>query len=91
LEEQKVRGVDRRLAGFEVVDRVIARHGYPITAGGVRVGEVTSGTFGPWVNKTIGMGYVERAVAKVGTELEIDVRGRPAHAVTVKLPFYKRA
>jgi aminomethyltransferase len=91
LEEQKVRGVDRRLAGFEMVDRAIARHGYPITAGGVRVGEVTSGTFGPWVNKTIGMGYVERAVAKVGTEVEIDVRGRPARAVIVKMPFYKRA
>ncbi|MGH2349146.1 MAG: glycine cleavage system aminomethyltransferase GcvT [bacterium] len=91
LEEQKARGVDRRLVGFEIVDRAIARHGYPIASGGARVGEVTSGTFGPWVNKTIGMGYVERAAAKVGTALEIDIRGRPARAGVVKLPFYKRA
>jgi aminomethyltransferase len=90
LEEQKVRGVDRRLVGFELADRAIARHGYPITAGGVRVGEVTSGTFGPWVNKTIGMGYVERAAAKPGTPLEIEIRGKPARAVVVRLPFYKR-
>jgi aminomethyltransferase len=90
LEEQKARGVDRRLVGFEMTDRAIARHGYPISSGGSRVGEVTSGTFGPWVNKNIGMGYVEKAAAKPGTVLEIDVRGRPARAVVVKLPFYRR-
>ncbi len=91
LEEQKARGVTRKLVGFEMVDRAIARHGYAISAGGVRVGEVTSGTFGPWLNKNIGMGYVERAAAKPGTDLEIDVRGKPARAVVVRLPFYKRS
>ncbi len=90
LEEQKTRGVTRKLVGFEVIDRAIARHGYPLAAEGAPVGAVTSGTFGPWVNKSIGMGYVERAIAKPGTALDVEIRGRAARAVVVKLPFYKR-
>jgi aminomethyltransferase len=90
LEEQKARGVARKLIGFEMLDRAIARHGYPLTAGATPVGAVTSGTFGPWVNKGIGMGYVERAAAVPGAALEVEIRGKAARAVVVKLPFYRR-
>src|SRR3990172_8100727 len=90
LAAQKARGVARKLVGFELLDRAIARPGYHLTSGGRTVGTVTSGTFGPWVNKSIGMGYVERAAAGTGTPLEADIRGKAARAVVVKLPFYRR-
>jgi aminomethyltransferase len=54
------------------------------------VGRVTSGTFGPTVQKAIAMAYVEPALAGAGTALEVDVRGRPERASVVKLPFYRR-
>jgi len=60
------------------------------TAGGA-IGQVTSGTFGPWVGKSIGMGYVTRQSAKPGTGLGVEIRGKTAGAVVVKLPFYKRS
>lgn len=91
LARQKQEGVRRKLVGFEMLERAIPRHGYALLAGGARIGEVTSGTFGPWVNKSIGMGYVTPEHARPGTNVAIEVRGRPARAVVVKLPFYKRS
>ena len=88
---QKARGVDRKFAGFEMIDRAIPRQGYELHADGRRVGRVTSGTFGPWVNKSIGMGYVERALGQPGASLQVEVRGRVHAARIVKLPFYRRA
>jgi aminomethyltransferase len=87
---QKAAGVERRLVGFEMVDRAIARHGYPILLDGSAVGTVTSGTQTPFLKKAIGMAYVPSSLAAVGTPLMIDVRGRPASARVVPLPFYKR-
>lgn len=91
LVEQKTRGVERKLVGFELTERAIPRHGYPLLASGAQIGQVTSGTFGPWVNKSIGMGYVRRQYAQPGTPIEVKIRGKPARAVIVKLPFYKRS
>jgi len=91
LARQKQEGVRRRLVGFEMLERAIPRRGYPLLAGGERVGQVTSGTFGPWVNRSIGMGYVAVAQARPGTELAVEIRGRPARAAVVKLPFYRRS
>ena len=88
---QKARGVDRKFAGFEMIDRAIPRQGYELQADGRRVGRVTSGTFGPWVNKSIGMGYVQRAMGQPGAPLHVEVRGRLHTARIVKLPFYRRA
>ncbi len=88
---QKTRGVDRKFAGFEMIDRAIPRQGYELHADGRRVGRVTSGTFGPWVNKSIGMGYVERAFGQQGAPLQVEIRGRFHAARIVKLPFYRRA
>jgi aminomethyltransferase len=90
LREQKATGVERQLVGFELIDRGIARHGYPVVAGEKRLGVVTSGTQTPFLKKSIGMAYVPTALATPGTDLTIDVRGRQSAARVVTLPFYKR-
>src|SRR5213593_215077 len=88
---QKERGAVRKLVGFEMMERAVPRHGYALLAGGRPTGQVTSGTFGPWVRKSIGMGYVAREYAAVGMPLQVDIRGRPTGAKVVKLPFYRRS
>jgi aminomethyltransferase len=90
LADQKARGLATRIVGFEMVDRAIARHGYPVVAGGERVGRVTSGTQTPFLKKAIGMAYVPVALTAPGTDIDIEVRGRLARATVVPLPFYKR-
>jgi aminomethyltransferase len=90
LREQKDDGLARRLVGFELLDRGIARHGYPVRHGDRPVGVVTSGTQTPFLKKAIGMAYVPTDLAAVGTELTIDVRGRASKATVVKMPFYTR-
>jgi aminomethyltransferase len=77
--------------GLELSGKRVPREHYAILAGGKQVGEVTSGTFSPTLNKPIAMGYVQAAHAAVGTELAIDVRGSAEQARVVKLPFYRRA
>jgi aminomethyltransferase len=91
LQEQKGKGLARRLVGFEMVDRGIARHGYPVMRGDKPVGIVTSGTHTPFLKKAIGMAYVPIEMAPAGTEIDIDVRGRLSKARVVPMPFYKRA
>ncbi len=91
LREQKERGIARKLVGFELIDRGIARHGYPVVRNGERIGVVTSGTQTPYMKKAIGMAYVPIDLTPPGTEFEIDVRGRASRAKVVPFPFYKRA
>ena len=91
LREQKERGVSRRLVGFEMVDRGIARHGYQVMQGGAPVGTVTSGTQTPYLGKAIGMAYVPVDLSQPGTGINIDIRGRVAAARVVPMPFYRRA
>ncbi len=90
LREQKERGVERRLVGFEMLDRGIARHGYRVVHQDSPVGVVTSGTQTPFLKKAIGMAYLPAGSTDAGTEFEIDVRGRKARAHVVPMPFYKR-
>jgi aminomethyltransferase len=90
LRRQKDSGVTRKLVGFAMVDRAIARHGHPVMRGDQQVGVVTSGTQTPFLKKAIGMAYVPRHMTELGTELEVDIRGRRAKAIVVALPFYKR-
>ncbi len=89
LAKQKEAGLARRLVGFEVKGRGIARHGYPVSTDGAS-GVVTSGTQTPTIGKPIGLAYVPVNAAAPGTELTIDVRGRGVPAVVVPTPFYKR-
>lgn len=91
LERQKREGLTRKLVGFEMTERAIPRHGYGLLAGGRGVGRVTSGTFAPWVNKSIGMGYVTPEHTRPGAPIAVEIRGRSAQAAVVKLPFYKRS
>jgi glycine cleavage system T protein (aminomethyltransferase) len=90
LLRQKERGLVRRLVGFEMIDRGIARHGYHVVRDGGQIGVVTSGTQTPFLKKAIGMAYVPIDLAKPGTEIEIGIRGRSAKARVVPMPFYKR-
>jgi aminomethyltransferase len=90
LRRQKAEGVTRRLVGFEMVDRGIARHGYDVYIDGRQVGRVTSGTQTPTLQKAIGMAYLPVAYTAVGTEFEVDIRGRRTRARVVPLPFYTR-
>jgi aminomethyltransferase len=90
LERQKSEGVARKLVGFELTEAGVPRHGYPIVSGAKRVGEVTSGTFGPSVKKPIGMGYVPPGLASEGLNFEVEIRGRPVAAKVVKTPFLKK-
>lgn len=91
LVEQKGSGVERKLVGFEVRGRGIAREGHPVhTPGGEAIGKVTSGTFSPTFEKALGMAYVPVSAAEAGTEIEIEVRNRKLEAEVVPLPFYKR-
>ena len=90
LAKQKEEGIKRKLVGFEVTDRGIARDGQDVLIGGQRVGQVTSGSPAPFLKKNIGMAYVPVESAKEGGAIEIDVRGRLVAAQIVPLPFYKR-
>ena len=88
---QKRTGPSRKLVGFEMLDRGVARHGHAVHAGADRVGRVTSGTVTPHLRKAIGMAYVPIELAARDTELSIDVRGRRLRARVVRMPFYRRA
>ncbi|MDF1672738.1 MAG: glycine cleavage system aminomethyltransferase GcvT [Vicingaceae bacterium] len=90
LKQQKEEGVTRKLVGFELVERGIPRQHYKIVdADGNEIGEVTSGTMAPSLNKAIGMGYVKKEFSKVDSEIYIEIRNKNIKAQVVKMPFYK--
>lgn len=84
----KENGPAKKLVGFELIDRGIPRQHYPIAdQSGKVIGEVTSGTQSPSLGKAIGMGYVESAYSKAGSEIFIEIRGKLLKAQVVKIPF----
>jgi len=83
-------GPSKKLVGFQMRSRRIARHGYPITDGSQQIGEVTSGGHSPTLDRSIGLGYVPIDLSTVGTRLTIDIRGRAEAAEITDLPFYSR-
>jgi len=90
LLKQKEAGLKHRLVGFEMIERGIPRHGYKIVdTNGLPIGEVTSGTQSPSLQKAIGLGYVETPNHKEGSEIFIQIRDNKVKAKVVKLPFYK--
>lgn len=90
LKAQKEAGVERKLIGFEMVDKGIPRQGYELAdADGNIIGEVTSGTMSPSLNYGIGMGYVKKEHGSPDTELFVIVRGKSLKAKVVKPPFLK--
>jgi len=90
LEAQKKEGAPRKLVGFEMVDRGIARHGYPVYVGDEPAGSVTSGSYAPFLQKNIGLCYLPAPRAAVGTPFHVDIRGRRVAARVIPTPFYKR-
>jgi aminomethyltransferase len=88
IERVRAEGPRRKLVGLEMADRSVARHGYPVLHGGRRAGEVTSGTFGPSVEKSIAMAYVETPLAAIGTDIDVEIRGQARPARVVKTPFH---
>jgi aminomethyltransferase len=93
LERLKEEGVERKLIGFEMHERGIARHGYPVLLvenDPEPVGEVTSGTQSPTLGKALGMTYLPIEKTEIGTEFYVQIRNRIAPARVVELPFYSR-
>ena len=90
LEQAAETGPAKRLVGLKLQGRAIARHDYPVLHNGTRVGIVTSGTWSPTLEEAIAMAYVPPELAKPGTELSVEIRGKSQPAVVVRRPFYKR-
>jgi aminomethyltransferase len=90
LEKQKEEGIEKKLSGFEILGRGIARPHYSVFVNGAKTSEVRSGTFAPYLKKSIGLAYLPVESAKPGQEIEIDIRGKKTKAQVVPLPFYKR-
>ena len=89
LLKTKLEQPERLLIGFEMIDRAVPRDHYEIAIGGNVVGYVTTGMKSPTLDRFLGLGYVPRAYSKVGTELDILVRGQPKKAKVIKRPFYQ--
>ncbi|HEX5654513.1 MAG TPA: glycine cleavage system aminomethyltransferase GcvT [Chitinophagaceae bacterium] len=88
LEKQKAAGVERKLVGFEMLEKGIPRHGYEIKDfSGAVIGHVTSGTQSPSLGKAIGMGYVRVPFSTIGSHIYIKVRDKLLQAIVVKIPF----
>lgn len=91
LEQQKKDGVERKLVGFEMIERGIPRHDYAIVdAAGNQIGKVTSGTQSPTLNKAIGLGYVNTAFSKPDSEIFVTIRDKAIKAKVCKIPFVKK-
>jgi aminomethyltransferase len=88
IEALRARGAARKLVGFEMIEPSVPRHGYRLLASGAPVGVVTSGSFGPSVERYIGMGYVPTALSAVGSEVEVEIRGKAQPARVARTPFY---
>ncbi|MCL4852350.1 MAG: glycine cleavage system aminomethyltransferase GcvT [Bryobacteraceae bacterium] len=91
LEKQKAEGIRRKLVGFEMRGRGIARDGYEVLIDGLPAGWVTSGGPSPTLNKNIGLCYLPADLAAPGRTIHILIRNQPVEAITVATPFYKRA
>lgn len=90
LVRQKENGVARKLVGFEMTERGIAREGYPVWIEGKACGRVTSGSFAPYLKKNIGLALIGAEFAQPGREIHIEIRGKQVAARQAALPFYKR-
>ena len=90
LLDQKAKGPDKRLVGFELIEKGVPRHGMTVLADGKGIGVVTSGNLSPRLQKGIGLASVQASFSEPGRRFQVDIRGRLQDAVCVKPPFYKR-
>ncbi|MFO1443491.1 glycine cleavage system aminomethyltransferase GcvT [Bacillus sp. Bva_UNVM-123] len=90
LLSQKENGLNRKIAGIEMIDRGIPRHGYPVFIGEEKIGEVTTGTQSPTLKKNIGLALLNTKYTNIGNEVEVEIRGKRLKAIVAPTPFYKR-
>jgi aminomethyltransferase len=90
MQKQKEKGFTKKLAGFEMIEQGIPRQHYKIRKEGKEIGEVTSGSFAPFLKKNIGLGYINKPYDEIGTEIEIVIREKLLKAKVVPTPFYTR-
>jgi aminomethyltransferase len=90
LEKQLTEGIKRKIVGFELIEKGIPRPHYPVFAAGQKAGQVCSGTFSPFLKKSIGLVYLPVELTGIGTEVEVGIRDRQVKAKVVSTPFYKR-
>jgi aminomethyltransferase len=90
LVAQKAAGLQRKLIGFQLVEKGFPRHGMPVYAGGARSGDVRSGTVSPSTGEPIGTAYLPTAASGAGTRFEVDIRGKRVGAEVVATPFWKQ-
>ena len=86
----KEKGLSRKLTPLTMEERLIPRHGYEITSGGVKTGDVTSGCLSPRLDKPIALAYVATDILQVGSSINFSIRGKEYPAKIVKLPFIER-
>jgi aminomethyltransferase len=91
IAREKAEGPRRKLVGFEMVGRGIARHGYPVVDGAEEIGVVTSGTHSPTLKKAIGLAYLPPDKTAPGSEFDVLIRGKETRARVIPTPFYKRS
>tara|TARA_Y100001968_G_scaffold283103_1_gene281515 strand:- start:107 stop:1231 length:1125 start_codon:yes stop_codon:yes gene_type:complete len=91
LEKQVKKGTSKKLVGIKIQDKGIARKGYSVLHNQETVGIVTSGTWSPTLKEPIALAYVPSEIAKVNTQIEVEIRGKIHPAIIVKRPFYKRS
>ena len=90
LARQKEQGLKRKMTGFMLTDRGVARAEYPVMAGGRCIGKVTSGSYAPTLDKNLGLALVEAEFAAAGQTFYIEIRGKNVAAEVISRPFYKR-
>lgn len=90
LARQKSEGLQRKIVGFEMIDRGIPRNNYEVYAEGKKIGYVTTGSFSPTLKKNIGLALIDSAYSKEGTEIEILIRNKNSKAKVIKKPFYSK-
>lgn len=91
LKQQKEQGAPRKLVGLEMIERGIPRSHYPVYLGDELVGEVTTGTQSPTLKKNVGLALIKTAHSALGTELDVEIRGKRLKAKVIATPFYKRS
>jgi len=84
---QKENGLNRKLVAFKMLDKPVPREQYPIFKDGKKIGKVTSGSFAPSLGCGIGLGYVLRGSETPGTQIEVEIHGRPVKAEVASRPF----
>jgi aminomethyltransferase len=91
LADQKLHGLRKKLVGFEMEERGIARDHYPVRIEGRQQGHVTSGSYAPYLRKNIGLAYIPPEHAEPGREFDVEIRGKPVRARQTTLPFYRKS